>query len=175
MATIRPAAVATSAAAIPCDTTLNPPVPATDMDWNALRMPTTVPKRPTNGAEEPTVPSAHRYRLSESTVALRCEPTASVVLCGIFWYVCRPRSNTSASGTCDISESAAAFPRSPFSMASTTRSLKASDLGTRFQSAYRRSQMTASPASDQASNSDRINHSSRTRLRIVSHDMSFQG
>ena len=45
---------------MPCETTLKPPVPATDIDWKALRMPTTVPKRPTNGADEPTVPSAHR-------------------------------------------------------------------------------------------------------------------
>ena len=52
--------MATSAAAIPCDTTLKPPVPATDIDWNAFRMPTTVPNRPTNGADDPTVPSAHR-------------------------------------------------------------------------------------------------------------------
>ena len=31
--------------------------------------------------------------------------------------------------------------------------------------------MTASPASDQRKSSDRITHSSRTRLRIISQDM----
>ena len=60
---------------------------------------------------------------------------------------------------------------SPFSSASITRFLNASDFGTRFQSAYSRSQMTARPASDQASSSDRITHSSRTKFRIISQDM----
>ena len=76
--------MATSAAAIPCETTLKPPVPATDIDWNAFRMPTTVPNRPTNGADEPTVPSAQRYFLKDSTTAARWDATASAVLEGVF-------------------------------------------------------------------------------------------
>ncbi len=52
--------MATSAAAMPWETTLNPAEPATDIDWKALRMPTTVPNRPTKGADEPTVPSSQR-------------------------------------------------------------------------------------------------------------------
>src|SRR4029079_13466413 len=120
---------------IPWDTTLKPPVPATDIDWNAFRMPTTVPNRPTNGADDPTVPSAHRYRLSDSTVAFRCDVTASVVFSGVLPYTCNPRSNTSAIGTWDISHSAVAFAMSPLSSASITRFLNASDFGMRFQSA----------------------------------------
>jgi TRAP-type C4-dicarboxylate transport system permease small subunit len=51
-----------------------------DMDWKAFRMPTTVPNNPTNGADDPMVPKAHRYRLKLASATLRWDWTASVVL-----------------------------------------------------------------------------------------------
>jgi hypothetical protein len=60
--------------------------------------------------------------------------TASVVLSGVFLKMRSPRSNTSASGSFEVSQSALALLTSPLSSACTTRVLNASDLGSTFQS-----------------------------------------
>src|SRR5216684_2754044 len=57
IATASPSAVEISASEIPAATTEKPPVPIIAIDWNAARMPTTVPKRPMKGAEAPEVAS----------------------------------------------------------------------------------------------------------------------
>ena len=62
IATAKPSAVEISASEIPAATTEKPPVPITAIDWNATRMPTTVPNSPMNGAEAPEV--ASKIRLS---------------------------------------------------------------------------------------------------------------
>ena len=53
MATASPSAVSTSASLMPADTDERPPEPVDAMPWNALMMPTTVPRRPTNGRDRP--------------------------------------------------------------------------------------------------------------------------
>jgi hypothetical protein len=72
--------------------------------------------------------------LKEATTAARWEATASAVLTGVLWKIFRPRSNTSASGSFDVSHSALALLRSPLSMAARTRVLNASDFGSTFHS-----------------------------------------
>ena len=57
IATARPSAVEIRASEIPAATTEKPPVPIIAIDWNALRIPTTVPNKPMNGAEAPEVAS----------------------------------------------------------------------------------------------------------------------
>src|SRR5438270_642654 len=57
MATARPTAVVSSASEMPADTVARPPPPlvGSAMLWKALMMPNTVPKRPTNGADDDTM------------------------------------------------------------------------------------------------------------------------
>src|SRR5262249_47706710 len=60
MATNRPTAVATSASLMPPITACAPPLPAADRSAKARMMPSTVPKRPMNGALLPRVPRMER-------------------------------------------------------------------------------------------------------------------
>ena len=47
-----------SASEIPADTEARPPEPEAAISWKAVMMPSTVPRRPTNGADDATVASA---------------------------------------------------------------------------------------------------------------------
>ena len=64
IATKMPSAVETSASAMPPETAAIPPDPVAAMLWNALMIPTTVPKRPMNGAVEPIVARSPRPRFN---------------------------------------------------------------------------------------------------------------
>src|SRR5947199_10811109 len=69
MATNRPNAVVTSASEIPADTDAMPP-PEVAILEKALMMPTTVPKRPTNGAVAPMVARTARFSFNSATVIM---------------------------------------------------------------------------------------------------------
>src|SRR5215470_12129926 len=69
MATKIPRAVETKASAMPPETTDIPPDPVTAMLLKALMIPTTVPKRPTNGAQEPIVARIPRPRFNWISVS----------------------------------------------------------------------------------------------------------
>ena len=58
----KPIAVATSASEMPAMTTEAPPLTSPDRSANALMIPSTVPKRPMNGALFPSVPRNDRPR-----------------------------------------------------------------------------------------------------------------
>src|SRR5208282_4852267 len=60
IATASPSAVEISASEMPAATTEKPPVPMIAIDWNAVRIPTTVPNSPMNGADAPEVALAQR-------------------------------------------------------------------------------------------------------------------
>src|SRR6266508_1667835 len=77
-----PPAVVTSASEIPAATTANPPWPLSAICRNACMMPTTVPKRPTNGAVAPTVPRIHRFRRSLRLSCWRSRSTAAAIRSG---------------------------------------------------------------------------------------------
>ena len=66
---------------------------------------------------------------------VRCDMTASVVLCGVFANTRRPRPKTVAKGSFAVSQKACALGRSPPSMALITRFLNTSDLGSTFHKA----------------------------------------
>jgi hypothetical protein len=66
MAAIRPSAVANSASAMPGATTARDVFFETAIDWKLVMMPQTVPKRPTNGAVDPTVARKSRRRSRRS-------------------------------------------------------------------------------------------------------------
>ena len=81
-ATAMPAAVVISASEMPLATTANPPAPAPAIERNDLRMPHTVPKRPTNGSVAPMVASIHIGPRISWTTSRRARSMASAMRSG---------------------------------------------------------------------------------------------
>ncbi len=77
MATMMPAAVVTSASAMPGPTTSMPAWWVAPISLNARKMPHTVPNRPTNGAVAPMVAKSHSCPLSVSATRCRSRSTAA--------------------------------------------------------------------------------------------------
>src|SRR5262249_6362362 len=91
IATNSPTAVATSASLMPAITTCAPPFPADDRSAKARMMPSTVPKRPMNGALLPSVPRMSTRcpsstRLGSPPAAAACAPASrppGAVFCAV--------------------------------------------------------------------------------------------